>query len=126
MNNNLKYTGLHPDKASKVHTSYISFKNTNPIIKAMEKYLSQEDLNLVLYGYRRSEFSEEALIADYMRGDVPKHKIVKDEHYQFALDVTKNLFKPRKVYKPVSFPDLRYYPWTLPTSAEATYSNDEY
>lgn len=89
-------------------------------------YLTDEDIKKVQQGYRRSDFSEEALISDYLRGEVPKHNIIRDEHYIRALDKVKELFSPKDVYRPVSFPDLRYYPWTLPTSAEAPYSASTY
>lgn len=123
---NFRYLGNHPEKAPMMHPSYISFKHINPVLKAMSKYLTHEDLTKVTHGYRRSDFSQEALINDYLRGDVPKHTIIKDEHYYRALEMTTELFRPKETYRPVSFPDLRYYPWTLPTSAEAPYSASPY
>lgn len=123
---NLKFIGDFPDRAPSSHPSYQSYRHVNPVLKAMSKTLSQEELDTVVNGYRRSDFSTNALITDYLKGDVPKHKIIKDEHYTKAIKVVTDLFKPARRYRPVSYPDLRYYPWPLPVSAEAPYSSSEY
>ena len=34
--------------------------------------------------------------------------------------------RSKERYRTVSYPDLRYYPWTLPTSAEAPYTSSDY
>ncbi|CAG9765738.1 unnamed protein product [Ceutorhynchus assimilis] len=70
--------------------------------------------------------AEDALIADYKREEESKDKIIRDKHYTKALAEVTKMFRPPIKYRPVSFPDLRYYPWTLPTSAEAPYTNDSY
>jgi len=123
---NLLLIGNDPDKAPATHPSYLTYRHVNPILHAMSKVLTADEITRVRDGYRRSDFSEEALINDYLRGNVPHHKIVKDEHYTRALLKTTDLFRPIHTYRPVAFPDLRYYPWTLPTSAEAPYTNSEY
>lgn len=124
--NNLLKIGSSSDKSYHIHPSYLSFKHVNPVMYGLEKELSPQEVEAIKNGFRRSTFTEEALITDYLRGEVPKHDVIKDEHYRKALEVTTNLFKPKEQYRPVSFPDLRYYPWTLPTSAESPYTFDPY
>jgi len=36
------------------------------------------------------------------------------------------MFRPHRRLRPIAFPDLRYYPWTLNTSAEAPYRESKY
>jgi hypothetical protein len=36
------------------------------------------------------------------------------------------MFRPKRLLKPITFPDLRYYPWTISTSAEAPYTESKY
>nr|WVD52803.1 RdRp [Wugcerasp virus 16]WVD52804.1 RdRp [Wugcerasp virus 17] len=123
---NLKYLGTFPDRAPSSHPSYQSYRHINPVLKAMSRHLPQREVEHIVNGYRRSDFSMEALIADYFKGEVPKHHVIKDEHYRKALQVTSDLFRPKHKYRPVSFPDIRYYPWPLATSAEAPYTNSPY
>lgn len=123
---NLKLIRRDLSIAPKSHPTYVTYQHTNPVIFAMRKFLPTNEVNQVVNGYRRSSFTEAALIADYLRGDVPKHPIIKDDHYYAALFKVQELFAPPHKYRPVSFPDLRYYPWTLPTSAEAPYTTTQY
>jgi len=48
--------------------------------------------------------------------------VKRDYHYRRALRVVEKAFRPSRVLHPISYPDLRYYPWTLPVSAEAPYT----
>lgn len=56
-----------------INPSYLSYKHVNPIMFALNNMLELNEVDEVVNGYRRSTFTEEALIADYMRGNVPKH-----------------------------------------------------
>lgn len=123
---NLLYIGNDPSKGSTVHPSYLAYRHVNPILHAMKDRLTDLEVNNIVHGYRRSTFSLQALVTDYMHGEVPKHKIIKDDHYEAALQQVTKRFRPGEIYRPVSFPDLRYYPWTLPTSAEAPYTDSDY
>jgi hypothetical protein len=72
--------------------------------------------------YRQSDTSDDALIEDFMRIEQPVHIIPKDYHFHRAINRTRELFRPNRILHPVSFPDLRYYKWNLPPSAEAPWS----
>jgi len=71
---------------------------------------------------RRSELSDERLIEDFFQYEQPFHPVKRDYHYLRALRVTTDLFRPKQKLRPIHFPDQRYYPWTLNTSAEAPWT----
>nr|APG78246.1 RdRp [Hubei partiti-like virus 26] len=124
---NLLYVGNNKDKAPMAHPSYLSYRQHYNIVKfALNKIYGKEDADKISTSYIRSDFSEQAIVADYLRGDVPKHPIIHDSHLEHGIKLTTQAFSPSHKYRPVSFPDLRYYPWTLPTSAEAPYSTSPY
>lgn len=74
------------------------------------------------FSKRRSDLSDDRLIEDFFQYDQPHHTVKRDKHYLRALRVTANLFKPKRKLRPIHFPDQRYYPWTLNTSAEAPWT----
>jgi len=75
---------------------------------------------------RRSSLDDDALIADFMSFEQPQHIIPKDNHFFDAVHVTRECFKPKQTLYPVSFPDLRYYPWNLKPSAEAPWNTTDF
>jgi hypothetical protein len=81
--------------------------------------LAQEAIN----GYRRSSSDDTAAEEDFKKTDLPPHPVKRDLHYRRALIVCEKLFRPSRRLKPIAYPDLRYYPWTLNVSAEAPYSS---
>lgn len=91
---------------------------------SIRKHCSSALADKAINGYRRSNSSADALLEDWLKCDIPFHKVPKDEHYLLAIDVTKQLFQPSRILRPVSFPDLRYYPWKLSVNAEAPYNYD--
>jgi hypothetical protein len=76
------------------------------------KFYSEDEVEQVLTN-RRSDYSDEALIADFMRTDQPYHPIPIDDHVENAIEWVTREFRPNRTLHPVSFPDLRYYPLTL-------------
>jgi len=91
------------------------------VIQAISMNYSKEEINQVLTN-RRSDFSDKALIEDFFSTEQPKWLIPKDEHYYLAVKITRDNFKPHSKVHPISFPDLRYYPWNLVPSAEAPWN----
>jgi hypothetical protein len=85
-----------------------------------------EELVQTVKRYRRSDYSDEALIADFMKTEQPPVNLDRDYHYERAIKVMTALFKPENQYLPIAFPDLRYYPWTLAVSAEYPYTFSDY
>jgi len=83
-----------------------------------------DEYDIIINQHRRSDITDEALIDDFMRCDTDYHEVIKDSHYQKALDIVTNMFKPPQQYRPVHYSDVAQYPWTLSTSVEAPFSTD--
>lgn len=92
---------------------------------ALKMYLSEEEFDTVVNGYRRSDWSEEALLHGLNKMDQPEHEVPKDEHYYKALDKIKQIMTPETPLLPVHFADLRQYPWPLSTSIGAPFATSK-
>jgi hypothetical protein len=90
--------------------------------KAIYNHCPPELADKVINGFRRSEGGDELAEQDFLRTDVPQHHVKRDFHYRRALRVVERLFRPSRRLNPISFPDLRFYPWNLSVSAEAPYT----
>jgi hypothetical protein len=84
--------------------------------------LAQKAIN----GYRRSATNPESGEQDFLKTDLPYHDVPRDFHYLRALRVVEKMFRPSRRLKPIAFPDLRYYPWTISTAAEAPFTESKY
>lgn len=93
--------------------------------KALFKFCTTEQVTLICDSYRRSEFTESALVEDFIRGDCPAHNVVKDKHYHKALSLTGELFLPKEPTRVVHFCDLRWYKFPLSSNIEAPFTYDE-
>nr|APG78228.1 RdRp [Hubei partiti-like virus 25] len=122
LNGNMIYLGHFPERAPTSHPSYLSYRHVNPVTHSIQKHLPCEDVNDIIHGYRRSDFSTEALVEDYHRGDVPKISIKKDEHYLRALEECTRRFKPKNKCRPAHLNSVTRYPWKWQVSAEAPFS----
>jgi len=91
------------------------------LTREMKRFYSDSEVEEVLSN-RRSDFSDEALIADFMRSEQPKHDIPIDSHFNRAVELVTEHFRPNRVLHPVHYPDLRYYPWNTSVSAEAPWT----
>nr|WTM05217.1 RNA-dependent RNA polymerase [Armillaria gallica partitivirus 1] len=90
--------------------------------KAMFQYMQPHEVESITTEFRRSESTPDAVDADFMSYDQPRHPVPRDQHYLKALRKTEQLFRPTHRLKPVHFPDQRYYPWELAVSAEYPYN----
>lgn len=113
----MKFTNTLPDEV-KEHRN-------NIVLRAMFKHYTKDEISKVLTN-RRSDFSDKAVIEDFFKTERPKHDIPRDANYLEALQVTKENFEPKEKLRPVSFPDLRYYPWNLVPSAEAPWNLNDF
>jgi hypothetical protein len=87
----------------------------------MSKYYTDDEINDVKKN-RRSNHTDEALIEDFKSFEQPHHPIPRDDNYRRAVERTATMFRPSRTLHPVSFPDLRYYPWNLKPNAEAPWN----
>jgi hypothetical protein len=90
--------------------------------KGIYKHCPKDLADKAIHGYRRSSGDINAAEQDFLKTDQPYHDLVRDNHYRRALRVTERLFRPSRRLKPIAFPDLRFYPWSLPVSAEAPFT----
>jgi hypothetical protein len=88
----------------------------------MRKHFTDVEIDQVLTN-RRSDFSDEALINDFMRSEQPQHEIPMDFNVTAAIEAVTDHFRPERTLYPVHFPDLRYYPLNLKVSAEAPWTS---
>jgi len=103
---------------------------TNPayaetVDHALRRYLLPEEFNIVVNGYRRSEWNEDALQKDIEALDSPYFEVKKDEHYYKAIQHVKDLFSPKDQLQPVHFADLRHYPWQLSSNIGAPFATSK-
>lgn len=127
MTTNLIRIGLRPGfralyVGTRVQQNRLRNMTEKLIKKAIYSNCTPELANEAINGYRRSADSDEASEADFLKTDQPRHHVKRDIHYLRALRVTEKLFQPSRRLRPIAFPDLRYYPWTLNVSAEAPYT----
>lgn len=93
--------------------------------KAIFKTCPPEIAKQAIDGYYRSPTDETAAEENFLLTDQPYIDVPRDLHYHRALRVVEKMFRPSRRLLPIAFPDLRYYPWTLNTSAEAPYRESE-
>jgi hypothetical protein len=128
---NLEFINFDPHKSStppfRVEHNDLYWYCQTVVISAIcmyAFYFPLQKIQKVLYGYRRSNSSAEKAEAFLMKYDVPKHEIIKDDHYWFAIRWISSKFRPKWKIHPVHFTDLRWYPWKLQTNAERPFSID--
>jgi len=95
------------------------------LTRQIRKYYSQEETDAVLTN-RRSDFSDNALIDDFMRAEQPEHPIPMDSCFDKAIRAVTEQFRPNRILHPVHFTDLRYYPLSLNVSAEAPFTEKDF
>jgi hypothetical protein len=91
------------------------------LINRTLKFYPQSMVDKVLEN-RRSNSTDEAVIEDFKSFEQPRHIVPKDDNYFRAVNLTRQMFKPAHMLFPISFPDLRYYPWRLKPSIEAPWN----
>nr|WAY16576.1 putative RNA-dependent RNA polymerase [Rhizoctonia solani partitivirus 13] len=97
------------------------------VLKALSRYMYQEEVHRIVHEHRRSDASPEAIEADFFNGDIPDHPVPKDEHYQYGLTTMLDLFRPPVQCRPVHILDLYdRYPFKWQVNAEAPFSTDKF
>ncbi|BCD56383.1 hypothetical protein [Lichen partiti-like RNA virus 1] len=91
------------------------------VLDAISRFYSSQEIDQVLSN-RRSDFSDDAVISDFLAIEQPEHTIPTDANFLEAISVTTEKFRPSIELYPIAFPDLRYYPWNLVPSAEAPWN----
>nr|QLC36811.1 RNA-dependent RNA polymerase [Sarcosphaera coronaria partitivirus] len=95
------------------------------VIRKMREHFTEDVVQATLRK-RRSDQSDEAVIADFMKNEQPLHYIPRDYHYKRALRVVTEQMRPNRILHPVTVPDLRAYHHTLNVSAELPWTNPDW
>lgn len=97
------------------------------VLFAMNKYCYPWTIHEVVHRTSRSDLSAEAILLDFMKGDIPRHLIQRDHIYEHALALTTDAFRPDSLCRPAHLLDIEHhYPIKLSTSAEAPFSTDPF
>nr|QLC36813.1 RNA-dependent RNA polymerase [Sarcosphaera coronaria partitivirus] len=127
---NLSITGIFPSLAQKIrdHTEPPAQIRTYDTIvrRALQDHLLPEEVETVLEGHRRSEWSPEAFEYNIQLLDNDYHEVIKDDHYNHAIEYIKDTyFTPEVPLQPVHVADLRKYNWELSTNVGAPYNTSK-
>nr|WAY16578.1 putative RNA-dependent RNA polymerase [Rhizoctonia solani partitivirus 15] len=133
INSNLEFIGYDPHHGSvpqmnKSHNDWF-FACRALVVSTICMYaffFNLQTVQRVLYDYRRPHPTPEKAEEFFLRYDVNKHQILKDEHYWKALLIVTEWFRPRWKIHPVHFTDLRWYPWNKNTSAERPFTTEPF
>jgi hypothetical protein len=103
------------------------FQHTRTVSHAMHKFCYPHTIEEVIHRTSRSTLTPEAIIYDFMKGDIPRHFIIRDDTYQKALDITTERFRPDTPCRPAHLLDVEHhYPLKLSTNAEPPFSTDPF
>jgi len=95
------------------------------VIGSSLKYFTIDEIKQVLTN-RRSDFSDSAVISDFFGTEQPHHEIPVDDCFIQAIKYVTDINRPPYPLYPIAYPDLRYYPWHLPVSAEAPWNINDF
>jgi len=129
---NLHKLPPQPEKAVPIHGRDPSEFNpltemVNSIIDhALYKFLTPEEADQVINGYRRSPWNEDSLKHDVDKLNSIEHPVPKDKHYWNAINHVAKLLKPEVPLQAVHFADLRHYKWRLSTNIGAPFNSSPY
>jgi hypothetical protein len=95
--------------------------------KAFTKFLTDHEITHIEHDLRRSEMTEEAILADFFANDVENHQIPFDHHVEKGLTAMANAFRPPQKCMPAHINDVEHhYPYKWQVNAEPPFSTDDY
>jgi hypothetical protein len=95
------------------------------VLHAMALHFNTDQIADVLTNYKMAEVTEESVYADFFNSDIPHHPIVRDDHYDLALAITTDTFRPDSKVRPAHMLDIRdHYPINPSTNPEVPFSTN--
>lgn len=127
-NSNLELVGTyhyHPASPA-VHEAHIA-AHKRTLEHAFNRYLYPQEIDYIVHQMRRSEISQDAILADFFANDVEHHDIPFDNHVEAGLSAMLDAFRPPQKCRPCHINDIEHhYPFKWQVNAEVPFSTDEY
>nr|UDL14366.1 MAG: putative RNA-dependent RNA polymerase [Alphapartitivirus sp.] len=125
---NLEYVGTFHRPPHSVRPNILNIeKHKQTLDFAFRKYLYPHEIDYIEVSLRRSDITEDAILADFFANDVDYHVIPEDEHLENGLQCTLDAFRPPQKCLPAHIYDVQHhYPYKWQVNAEAPFSTDTY
>nr|BBB86797.1 RNA-dependent RNA polymerase [Rosellinia necatrix partitivirus 9] len=95
--------------------------------KAFDKYLTDAEIKHITQALRRSQTTQDAILADFFSGDVEPHDIPWDQHTEIGLQAMLDAFRPPQKCLPAHLNDVEHhYPYKWQVNAEPPFVSDDY
>jgi hypothetical protein len=94
---------------------------------AFDRLLYSWEISHIVDDYRRSDVSQQAILADFFDGNIDQHDLIIDRHLLRGLDAMEEAFRPPRPARPTHLCDVEHhYPYRWQVNAEAPFSTDKY
>jgi len=94
---------------------------------SFNQFLTDREIHLITHEYRRSDITEDAILADFFANDVEYHDVPMDEHFEYGLHCMTEAFRPPQKCLPAHLNDVEHhYPYKWQVNAEPPFSTDDY
>nr|UDL14427.1 MAG: putative RNA-dependent RNA polymerase [Alphapartitivirus sp.] len=125
---NLEFVGTYHRPPHSVRPNALNIeKHKQTLDYAFRKYLYPTEIEKIQKQLRRSDVSEDAILADFFDNDVDYHDVPQDEHFEIGLRCTFDAFRPPQPCLPAHIYDVQHhYPYKWQVNAEAPFSTDAY
>ncbi|CAH03668.1 RNA-dependent RNA polymerase [Cherry chlorotic rusty spot associated partitivirus] len=126
--NNLQFVGIYHRPPHSVRANLRNVeKHKITVAHAMHKYLYPHEIDFVINQMRRSNVTEDAILADFFDNNVEPLEPVLDEHFERGLSAMLDAFRPPQKCLPAHIYDVQHhYPYKWQVNAEAPFSTDSY
>nr|ASZ83554.1 putative RNA-dependent RNA polymerase [Rhizoctonia solani partitivirus virus 4] len=125
---NLEFVGTYHHRPSHPPVNPSTLEaHQRVLFNSMKLYLNDFEIKYITQEHRRSEVSEDAVLADFFAGDIENHEIPFDEHVEQGLQAMTEALRPPNKCRPVHILDVKdRYPYKWHVNSEPPFSTDEY
>nr|ADV15443.1 putative RNA-dependent RNA polymerase [Heterobasidion partitivirus 4] len=127
-NTNLELIGHYHYEPKPPRVNEVAISNHKRTLSvSFKQFLTSTEIKLITQDYRRSEMTEDAILADFFANDVEKHDIPFDYHVERGLQAMADAFRPPQLCMPAHINDVEHhYPYKWQVNSEAPFSTDKY
>jgi len=125
---NLELIGHYHYEPQPPRVNDVAIENHKRTLEVSFKhYLTDAEIHRITKEYRRSNITEEAILADFFANDVDNHEIPFDQHVERGLQAMADAFRPPQPCLPAHLNDVEHhYPFKWQVNSEAPFSTDKY